>query len=614
MATDAMNTHETHDIVPTSLAVVAMRDNGYKNAAYAVAELMDNSIQAGASLVELLCADQDVLVDQRARRRLDTVAVLDNGSGMDAATLRIALQFGNGSRLQEGKKQGMGRFGMGLPSASVSQCKRVDVWSWQDGPDSALHSYIDIPEIERGELRTVPVPESDPVPDVWRKAADEGSIGESGTLVVWSHIDRSIWRTSLALIDNSEKLIGRMYRGWLDSGEVRIRMKSFMKEDPATAVAERDAKPNDPMYLMSNTSCPEPFDSRPMFQPFPSPDGYEVKMTIGFKGEEHEVVTRFSIAPEEAREGDNAGSRAHGRHAARNVGVSVVRAGRELELDPGWTNSYDPRERWWGVEVRFDPGLDELFGVSNNKQSARNFSEAAKMDTVDLIKQYNGSMSAARDALREEGDPIEPLLEVIHRVQTNIRQMRQQINVQAEGRRRKRHRDATVEERATEAVRRRQEEGHRGQSDEDEKKGTEERTAELADGLVNAGHTEEEAESLAAETIDKGLKYRIEVGSLEGGAFFSVQPRGGVLLVTLNTDHPAYELLLGAQDPSQLPDDPEALIERLQAAQQGLEMMLFAWARYEDEQPPDMRRQTQNVRYDWGRLAEDFLRSRASAS
>src|SRR5436190_4999463 len=110
MATEAVT---LFDIVPTSLAVRAMRDNGYKNAAYAVAELMDNSIQAGASLVELLCADQELMVDQRQRRRLDTVAVLDNGSGMDADTLQIALQFGNGSRLEEGKKQGMGRFGMG---------------------------------------------------------------------------------------------------------------------------------------------------------------------------------------------------------------------------------------------------------------------------------------------------------------------------------------------------------------------------------------------------------------------------------------------------------------------------------------------------------------------
>src|SRR3954447_17230650 len=104
MATDAVT---SYDIVPTSLAVKAMRDNGYKNAAYAVAELMDNSIQAGASTVELLCADQESFIEERTRRRISRLAVLDDGSGMDADILQITLQFGNGSRLNEGQSAGM---------------------------------------------------------------------------------------------------------------------------------------------------------------------------------------------------------------------------------------------------------------------------------------------------------------------------------------------------------------------------------------------------------------------------------------------------------------------------------------------------------------------------
>jgi hypothetical protein len=264
------------------------------------------------------------------------------------------------------------------------------------------------------------------------------------------------------------------------------------------------------------------------------------------------------------------------------------------------------------VEVRFDPGLDELFGVSNNKQFARNFAEAAKLDTTALVKAHGGSVTAARKAMADEEDPVEPLLELVHRIQTNIREMRKVIGVQAEGRRRKRHKDRTIEEKATEAVRRRQEQGHRGQSDADESRPADERSAELAEQLEASGHSPEGARSLAAETIDKGLKYRMEVSSLEGGAFFSVQPRGGVLLVTLNTDHPAYDLLLGAQDPASLPDDPEALRDKLQTAQTGLEMMLFAWARYEDEQTSsEQRRAAQNVRHDWGRMAENFLEARA---
>ncbi|WP_228058742.1 hypothetical protein [Nostoc sp. LEGE 06077] len=61
--------NNAHDIVPTHLAVQAMRDNGYKNAAYALAELMDNAIQAGASQVELLCGERKQLVEGRRRSR-----------------------------------------------------------------------------------------------------------------------------------------------------------------------------------------------------------------------------------------------------------------------------------------------------------------------------------------------------------------------------------------------------------------------------------------------------------------------------------------------------------------------------------------------------------------
>jgi len=608
------NTLREFDIVPVSLAVKAMRDNGYKNAAYAIAELMDNSIQAGAKTVQLLCADRESLVDQRSRKRLHEVAVLDDGCGMDSETLQIALQFGNGTHLSAEQQKGMGRFGMGLPSASISQCQRVDVWSWTAGVENALHSFIDLPEINEGRMRVLPEPQRKPLPEVWRAAAGAESFGKTGTLVVWSHVDRVFWRTSKALIDNSEELIGRMYRYWINDGRVSILLKSFFYDDPTRVLQERHAKPNDPLYLMSNTSCPTPFDTKPMFNPFPAAGDNEIPITVRFKGEDHLVTVRLSMASEEARDsagGQATGSLPYGQHAARNVGVSVVRAGRELELDPAWATTYEPRERWWGVEIAFDPGLDELFGVSNNKQSARNLAEAARIDTTSLIKEHGGSVSAAREALRAEEDPLEPMLEFVHRVQSNIKTMRGLIQTQAEGRKRRvRHPEESVEAQATIAVRRRQEEGHRGHSDEDESKPAHERKSDVAEQLEHIGHSRESAEAMAAEIIDKGLKYRIDVAPLEGGAFFSVQPRGGVLLVTLNTEHPAYGLLLGARDPKELPGDPDKLKEKLQSAQSGLEMMLFAWARYEDEQLNEQRRVTQNIRHDWGRMAEAFLTSR----
>ena len=197
-------------IVPVHLAVRAMRDNGYKNAAYAIAELMDNSIQAGAENVELLCAETISQNGQRERRRINKIAVLDNASGMNAETLRMALQFGNGTRLDPTLHTGIGRFGMGLPASSMSQCQRVEVWSWQDEIENAIYTYLDLEEIICERMTDVPEPESRTIPEPWLSVGKHW--GKTGTLVVWSSLDRLMWKTAQALIDNSEFVIGRMYR------------------------------------------------------------------------------------------------------------------------------------------------------------------------------------------------------------------------------------------------------------------------------------------------------------------------------------------------------------------------------------------------------------------
>ena len=174
-----------HDIVPPHLVVKAMRDSGYRNAAYAIAELIDNAIQAGATQVELLCGERRQLVRQRERTQVSEIAVLDNGSGMSADVLRMALQFGNGTRLDD--RSGIGRFGMGLPNSSISQARRVDVWSWQDGVENAIHTYLDIDEIIGGKLSQVPQPQFKAVPEIWRTIGT--CFEQAGTLVVWSTID-----------------------------------------------------------------------------------------------------------------------------------------------------------------------------------------------------------------------------------------------------------------------------------------------------------------------------------------------------------------------------------------------------------------------------------------
>ena len=111
-----------NSIVPVRLVVKSMRDNGYKNTAYAIAELIDNSIQHGSSSIDLLCLERDMqLGGGNTVSRIVEIGILDNGNGMNAETLQKSLQFGNGTNLEKAAQTGIGKFGMGLPLSSISQ-------------------------------------------------------------------------------------------------------------------------------------------------------------------------------------------------------------------------------------------------------------------------------------------------------------------------------------------------------------------------------------------------------------------------------------------------------------------------------------------------------------
>ncbi|MBD2312298.1 ATP-binding protein [Desertifilum sp. FACHB-1129] len=601
-----------HDIVPAHLAVQAMRDNGYKNAAYAIAELMDNSIQAGATQVELLCAEKKELVNSRQRSRIHQVAVLDNGCGMDASVLRMALQFGNGTHLnEEDDRRGIGRFGMGLPSSSISQCQRVEVWSWQEDLENALYSYLDLNEIRQKQMTEVPEPQPKPVPTLWQRVGN--SFENSGTLVVWSNIDRCIWKTSSSIIDNSELLIGRMYRKFLDNNEVEIRMLAFDVDALIPIGNERKALPNDPSYLMARTSCPAPFDKTPMFQPWEGQDKYEATVTIDFRGKPHEVKVRYSVAKEEARligkPGVNPGDLPYGKHAAKNIGISLMRAGRELELDQELVIKYDPTERWWGVEIDFPPSLDDLFGVTNNKQTARNFTEIAKLD-IETLLQNGKTINQLKEELKEDEDPKGPLLDLVYKVDNQLKIIRRWVKAQTKDTRssQKRYQDHIPEKVATAITTERKQEGHQGGSDKDELLPREQRQEFIEKTLVEQGVAETTAKELAATTVDDGLKYTFAEADLETAAFFSVKPRGGAIIVTLNTSHPAYKNLVEVLEEEVEGVDVETLRDRLTNSLEGLKLLLMAWARYEDEQPDGKRKQAaQDARVDWGRIARRFL-------
>ncbi len=138
--------------------------------------------------------------------------------------------------------------------------------------------------------------------------------------------------------------------------------------------------------------------------------------------------------------------------------------------------------------------------------------------------------------------------------------------------------------------------------------GQEERKAEVEKGLVDAGVPSDRAAELAVVTVDRGLKYVFGHADSAAGAFFSVKPKGGALIITLNTSHPAYRNLVGILEDSAESATLEELKGQHEKALDGLKLLLTAWARYEDEAPDGARKvAVQEAREDWGRVARQFL-------
>lgn len=592
-------------IIPSRLAITAMRDSGYKNTAYALAELIDNAQQANATTIEVLCFQKQELVQQRMRSRVSEIAVLDNGSGMDALTLRMALQFGNGTRLND--RAGIGRFGMGLPNASISQARRLDVWSWQNGPDNALHTYLDLDDIEAGTMVVVPEARHNPLPANWRSVSE--NIGKSGTIVVWSELDvnRLTWKSAKSTLANTGRLAGRIYRYFIANNRLSIRLCAY---EEGTIVSDEQAVVEDPLYRIPSMKLPAPFNTTPMFR-----EVSETFEEIEYNDRTHRVRVKYTVADQATIDqagGVDRGRTTYGIHARGNIGVSVLRAGRELMLDQGWCIGYDPRERWWGAEVEFPPALDELFGVTNNKQAATHFAELATVDWRELAQEGDEFRDVVR-RLKDEGDPRGWLLGLADSIKRNLEALRDVIKGQAAGTRSTRRTRHNTPDDVTSATNKAWKDRSKERPLEGgEGANTPESLAEIKTDLTeNKEYSEADAEDIV--TLIKEADLRViflESDFPERYQLFSVEVKGSITEVTFNRKHPAFDDIFGTinmvdEDVKTLTH--EELVERLVRAINASKIVFAAWARYEREAGVDRAKALQKVRFDWGQIASVFL-------
>ena len=113
----------------------SLRDAGYKNAAYA-RELVDNSIEADATEVEIIMIEDKVTSNKQRRWKISEIGILDNGTGMDPYQLRCSLKYQDGAAQrgwQRSKGGGKKWVSSELASQATSSLQESDIWSWQEG-------------------------------------------------------------------------------------------------------------------------------------------------------------------------------------------------------------------------------------------------------------------------------------------------------------------------------------------------------------------------------------------------------------------------------------------------------------------------------------------------
>lgn len=167
-------THEKRLPPSASTLSASMRDLGY-SLETAVADLLDNSISADATIIQIFC---DLTLEN------PVLAVIDNGKGMSADEVVAAMRYGSSGPAQQRLPGDLGRFGLGLKTASLSQCRCLTVVSTQN---NALHSAKwDLNLIDEKDDWLISVLDEDEI----RRLPFVEMLGKNGTLILWRDLDR----------------------------------------------------------------------------------------------------------------------------------------------------------------------------------------------------------------------------------------------------------------------------------------------------------------------------------------------------------------------------------------------------------------------------------------
>jgi len=195
-----------------SALVFSLRSIGY-DVMTAVADIIDNSITAKADKVE---------IDFKWNDGNAKVYIKDNGCGMTEAQLVAAMRIGDKNPLDQRDKNDLGRFSMGLKTASFSQCKRLSVYTKTalNGAYAKAWDLDHILETSRWELEEI--------------EADGINLGSYGTLVIWDKIDKlpETEACFYLLAQEVENYLSQIFHNYIGKVEIKINGNIIEPWDP----------------------------------------------------------------------------------------------------------------------------------------------------------------------------------------------------------------------------------------------------------------------------------------------------------------------------------------------------------------------------------------------
>lgn len=371
----------TVEVIPSAKRMVlSLRDIGY-DLPHAVADLIDNSIAAGATRVD---------VDLRFEGVDSWLRIADNGGGMAGAHLTEAMKYGTE---RDYGLQDLGKFGLGMKTASMSQCRRLSVASRVATQRARVEARIlDLDHIERTDMWEILIP---PAADRNQRLVSPLQ-QHTGTVVLWESLDRVLgyklpWgqKARQGLLTIAEALdlhLGMVFHRFL-AGEV----------------------PKQPRLVLTlNGTQIEPWD----------PFARSESSTIALSEREFDVesddgrglvrLQPFVLPPRQDFSSEQAFNRAGGpARWNRQQGFYIYRANRMVQSG-GWsyTRTADEHTKLARAAIDFFPDLDTAFEINVSKARVNlpaSLREQMKPAVNELVRQAQAVYRSGPDGASGSG-------------------------------------------------------------------------------------------------------------------------------------------------------------------------------------------------------------------